>query len=367
MTRINKQRFLPELGKLLTFMAEEDRQTALNLYSKCFDDAEDEQQLMDLLVSPTRQAVVIARSYDARDRKRPKETPEGAEQVPAFVLAIDKIYQQVAPRRELSWESLRVESPDDEAPVDQFSLFPDEPHPIDESEYLPFQIDAEAVSLDEAADAAPAAAHAAAVTGAAPAKPETEPAPAAPIPAPAEEKADAGAPEPEAEELPLRELDYPLLEQEQEQASPLPTQQEEPPAFPELEPSPAAKRSAADFDLDFVPETRQKTRVPLLILYILLAIPVGLAGIAVLLVFALAALALAVGVIVLGSAALVAAFSLFQQLADLLILLGTAIIVLALGLLLLWLFVWFIGGAIGGLIRGLIELGRKWCYVEVPA
>ena len=125
--------------------------------------------------------------------------------------------------------------------------------------------------------------------------------------------------------------------------------------------------AAADYDLDFVPATKRKTRVLLLIVYILLAIPVALIGIVVLLIPTLAALGLAVGVIVLGSAALVAAFSLFQKLADLLILLGTAIIVLALGLLLLWLFVWFIGGAIGGLIRGLIELGRKWCFVEVPA
>ena len=39
---------------------------------------------------------------------------------------------------------------------------------------------------------------------------------------------------------------------------------------------------------------------------------------------------------------------------------------LALGLLLLWLFVWFVGGAIGGLIRAVTELGRKWCYEEVP-
>ena len=45
---------------------------------------------------------------------------------------------------------------------------------------------------------------------------------------------------------------------------------------------------------------------------------------------------------------------------------AAAVIVLALGLLLLWIFVWFIGGAIGGLIRNVLELGRKWCYEEVP-
>ena len=387
MTRINKQRFLPELGKLLTFMAEEDRQTALNMYSKCFDDAEDEQQLMDLLVSPTRQAVVIARSYDSRERKHSKDSAEEAEQLPAFVLAIDKIYQQVAPHREISWDSLRVEKP--EAAVDQFSLFPDEPHPIDDSEYLPFRIDAETVSLDETAEDAPEAVLPTPTAEEAPAAPVTEPKAepaeekpaetkpaeakpaeqpvAAPKAKPAEAKDVPAAPKAEPEELPVRELDYQLLE-----TKPEPPQQPQQPdfsfEFPDLEAElkPSVKISAADFDLDFVPETKEKTRVFLLILYILLAIPVALAGIVLLLIPALAALALAVGVIVLGSAALVAAFSLFQQLADLLILLGTAIIVLALGLLLLWLFVWFVGGAIGGLIRAVTELGRKWCYEEVP-
>ena len=132
---------------------------------------------------------------------------------------------------------------------------------------------------------------------------------------------------------------------------------------------PTVKLNAADYDLDnldYIPETRRKTRVFLLILYILLAIPVTLAGIVLLLIPTVLALGLALLVIVLGSAALVAAFSGFPKLANLLIVLGTAIIVLALGLLLLWLFVWFIGGAIAGLIRGIIDLGRKWCFVEVP-
>ena len=65
MTVINKQKFLTELGRLLTFMSEEDRQEALTLYEKMFDDADDEQALIQALLSPTRQAVIIARAYDA--------------------------------------------------------------------------------------------------------------------------------------------------------------------------------------------------------------------------------------------------------------------------------------------------------------
>ncbi len=364
MTRINKQRFLPELGKLLTFMAEEDRQTALNMYSRLFDDAEDEQLLMDLLVSPTRQAVVIARTYDTKERKQQLESPEGEEETPAFVLAIDKIYQQVAPHHGESAEEDRERETDEPGLVNQFSLFPDDAHPIDDSEYVPFQIDAEAVSLEpETEESRPEAAPAAAEEVEAPAEEtpaeetpaeegaETEPAPERAVPAeeqplppsvPAEEPAAAVIPAPEAE-APAEKLPA----EHQEEKTP-------------------AKLNAADYDLDFIPETRRKTRVFLLILYILLAIPLTLAGIVLLLIPTLLALALALAVIVLGSAALVVAFSGFSRLADLLIVLGTAAIVLALGLLLLWLFVWFIGGAIGGLIRGVVELGRKWCFEEVP-
>ena len=62
-----------------------------------------------------------------------------------------------------------------------------------------------------------------------------------------------------------------------------------------------------------------------------------------------------------------AAFSGFPVFADILIVLGCAIILLALGLLFLWLFIWFVGAVIGGLIRWVIQLGGKWCYKEVAA
>ena len=47
--------------------------------------------------------------------------------------------------------------------------------------------------------------------------------------------------------------------------------------------------------------------------------------------------------------------------------LGCALVVLALGLLFLWMFVWLMAGAIAGLINGVIKLAGKWCYKEVPA
>ena len=64
-TSINKQKFLAELGKLLTFMYEEDRQRAIELYSRMFDESGDEMALLQSLVSPTRQAVIVARAYNS--------------------------------------------------------------------------------------------------------------------------------------------------------------------------------------------------------------------------------------------------------------------------------------------------------------
>ena len=357
-TDINKQKFLPELGRLLTFMVEEDRQTALAMYSRLFDDAEDEQLLQNLLESPTRQAVVIARAYDARERKKQLESPtHGEEQTPGFVLAIDRLYQQVAPRH-LEMAEPQEEPAEEPAPVvNQFSLFEDDAHPIDDSEYVPFQIEADTVPIAEPVEEL-----------------AEEPEPSAPEEEEAaeeEEETPASEPRPEEERLPEEEPEdltavvfgeAPTPAQEQRSA-------EEQPPVPVQEPAPAAEPALpelGELDLDYIPETKRKAKVFLLILYVLLAVPVTLAGIVLLLIPTVLVLALSLLVIGGGSAVLIAAFSGFPKLADILIVVGTAVIVLALGLLLLWLFVWFIGGAIGGLIRNVIELGRKWCYEEVP-
>ena len=53
--------------------------------------------------------------------------------------------------------------------------------------------------------------------------------------------------------------------------------------------------------------------------------------------------------------------------ADIMVIIGMAFILLALGLLALWIAVWLVGGAMVGLVRGLIHLGGKWCYKEVEA
>ncbi len=103
MNAINRQKFLAELAKLLSFMYEEDRRYALDMYERMFDIAEgSEQWLIQNLMSPTRQAVIIARSYNAKERKlsvsaewREKEDQDG--ETPPFVLTINKIFDDLFP------------------------------------------------------------------------------------------------------------------------------------------------------------------------------------------------------------------------------------------------------------------------------
>ena len=112
MTVINRQKFLAELSKLLTFMYDEDRQMALDLYAQMFDGAESEQVLLQFFGSPTKQAVMVARSYQANAQGPATEEDE----VPEFVHTILTIEDEARERQILFPEENK----------DQFSLFADE-------------------------------------------------------------------------------------------------------------------------------------------------------------------------------------------------------------------------------------------------
>lgn len=365
---INEQKFLAELGKLLTFMYEEDRQTAIELYAEMFASTADEHALMLFLGSPTRQAVQVARAYNAKERKlqvhSQSKNDDGLEydpdEVPDFVLAINKIA--------LSAAQIAGAAPAEderEAPEGQFSLF-----------------DEGSAEAEPAVEEAPAVEAAAAPVEEPPVE-AVEAAPAEEQPVPAEE-----AP---AEEQPTQEEPAPVEDAPQEAAEEAaedePAGENEPAAksepeddfvvvIPELEEQPAPTEEpvellapvAEDKPLAQAPvETQRKPRVFLLILFIILAVPITLIGVALLLIPTLLCLSLALSFIVAGVAALVSAFAGFAVFADILVMLGLALVGLSLGLLFLWLFVWFIGGAIVGLVKSVIALGASWCYKEVPA
>lgn len=63
MTAINKQRFLAELSKLLSFMSSRDRQAIMDKYTAMFDEAGDEDALMRELGTPTKIAIGLAGDY----------------------------------------------------------------------------------------------------------------------------------------------------------------------------------------------------------------------------------------------------------------------------------------------------------------
>ena len=317
-TCINKQNFLNELGGLLTFMSEEDRLEALTLYEKMFDDTDDEQALIQALRSPTRQAVVIARAYDANARKKRAGASgqDEEEATPDFVLAILQVYEEAVPL------PLGITPPAVEPVVEET---PEEPVALQNQVSL-----FEELPMEESA-----------VYAVEPVTEET----AAVTPEPAEDKEEDVVIVLEEEETAPVEASRVILPEPEEQI--LPTWKDE-----------------EDEDEG---ETVTRTKVPLLILFILIAVPVTLLGIALLLIPAVVSLALAAASIAAGGAGIAAAFGGFAMFADILIVVGGSLIALALGLLFLWLFVWFVGGAIVALVRGVIQLGRSWCCEEVPA
>lgn len=387
MKRINRQKFLAELGRLLTFMYEEDRQTALAMYNRMFDEAEDEQALIQYLVSPTRQAVVLARAYNAKERKLQvhsqsrDEYEQVSDEIPDFVLAINKLQEEVsalkittqqvsedqislfddsdagtvpAPAAQVytepaaDEEKAGTQDADEEAAVQKETppLFADEPAEETEQDEMSNSVN----RLADAVDAFLAdftISNDELIPKAKPVGEEKDAEPEKTKPAAAEETVEVSAGEAVIEQPEATET------RKHVQTEPEETEAE---AVEDAE-------EAEDYTEDA--GTVRKPIVPLLILYIIIAIPLGLIGILLLLLLAFMSLSLAVTTGFFGIYGFAATFTGFAVLADILVVAGASLILLSLALLFLWLFVWFIGGGIVGLIRGLCALGGSWCYKEV--
>lgn len=385
--RINRQKFLAELGRLLTFMYEEDRQTALAMYNRMFDEAEDEQALIQYLVSPTRQAVVLARAYNAKERKLQvhsqsrDEYEQVSDEIPDFVLAINKLQEEVsalkittqqvsedqislfddsdagtvpAPAAQVCTEPAADEEKagtqdaDEEAAVQKETppLFADEPAEETEQDEMSNSVN----RLADAVDAFLAdftISNDELIPKAKPVGEEKDAEPEKTKPAAAEETVEVSAGEAVIEQPEATETrKHVQTESEETEAEAVENVEE-----------------AEDYTEDA--GTVRKPIVPLLILYIIIAIPLGLIGILLLLLLAFMSLSLAVTTGFFGIYGFAATFTGFAVLADILVVAGASLILLSLALLFLWLFVWFIGGGIVGLIRGLCALGGSWCYKEV--
>ena len=114
-------------------------------------------------------------------------------------------------------------------------------------------------------------------------------------------------------------------------------------------------------------EPAYKTNVFLAVLYTLGAIVIGVPVLAVLLVLDLAVLAIGVACGAGGVGLIATAFIGLPMVADMLILLGGGAAVIAIALVVIWLAIWLLIRMVIGWVRLLVRLGKRWCRKEIAA
>ena len=114
-------------------------------------------------------------------------------------------------------------------------------------------------------------------------------------------------------------------------------------------------------------EPAYKTNVFLAVLYTLGAIVIGVPMLAVLLVLDLAVLAIGVACGAGGVGLIATAFIGLPMVADMLILLGGGAAVIAIALVVIWLAIWLFIRMVIGWVRLLVRLGKRWCRKEIAA
>lgn len=379
-------------------MYEEDRVRALELYEDIFDETDNETAVLQLLVSPTRQAVNLARAYDAKERRLQNDE----EDAPAYLQVIEQIRRQAqalapaAVRPEIPQPSPAEQKPADEVKLDDFAFEPTEqktdtsaPAPVPQE--ISTYPDEDRENRDAPLTAPPALV-----------QEENKPAPRQNV----DEFADAveafladfnisddairnGSPArsesgngkagtagwdvPPARTPDEEPADWNLRAAESATAAPQPNVPAAPPVAETAPREPARRRTAAVPELQTQPEyeppkkTVKKPVIALLILFVLLAVPIGLVCAAGILGLALLSLSMGVTALTAGGYGLLSAFTAFPVFADILLVFGLSLAAAAIGLLLFWAFIWLLFWGIPALVRGICALARKLCYKEVAA
>lgn len=374
---MNRQRYMAELSKLLTFMFKEDKEDILAHYNKMLDEAEDEQALLESFGSPTRLAVTISHSYKRAERKLAVEADSKADKpnegetsvVPEhiFVKPVKKETAAektpAAPAPGLSYadiiEEIRREKAEEEG-VEYTPMFFNEPEKAPEepeAEEAPEEPEAEE---SEEADIEVEIVE----TPAEESEPEE-----------AESEEEAPEADGEAEEAAEDEAEETTEEKTEEPEAEEPQDAEETVKTEDTEESESAE-SCAELDavtvfdqLDKmqppVETVQYKTNVGLLILYLIFAIPIGLALFFAAVIVALSLLAAGAVLIGLGIKTVGFAFSTFAIFADSILCAGAALVALAVALMLIWLAILILFRGLGGLIAGIKALGVRICVREV--
>jgi len=288
------------------------------MYGELFNEANDEAELSAFLISPTRQAVALARAYNSKERKLQINSTSRADEfyddededgTPAFIQVIEQLREEAENRglltKKREMRSVWSDVPaglDPEIPfipaVEPVKAEPAPEKTVDNIEYV------EPDYSDFKFDSIP------------------------PIPVSVESEEPIEVTEPEAEEG--EELPRGFGHKRQEQSEP-----------------------------------EKKLIIPLAVLFAMIAIPITVALVCLLLVPTFGSLAVSGACLYVGFKVTLAAFAGFSMFSDIMVVLGSGVIILALGLLFLWLFIWFIGGAIAGLINAVIRLGGELCSREV--
>ena len=329
---------MTELQKLLTFMYEEDMQKVLSMYNSLFGDACNEAILMDFLGSPTRQAVMLARAYNARERKLKinsssrEDNAQDGEIGAEFINAMNRLRQEAEK---------------------QGIVYAAEQFGFDTQEQEPQKREVRSVWEDKHTPSEPDTGNEAAVSEVKEEKPEPDGKAGSEPPRKEEESSEAESTEEKREEKTEE-----TTEERKEETSAVKVDDED------IRFDFSEKKNDAPEEVKKV-ETVKKTSVPLAVIYSIFAIPITLVISVILLIPTFLALALAAVGIIVSFKLITSAFGGFAIFADIMVVLGAGLITAALGLLFLWMFVWFIGGAIAGVISGAIRLGEKLCTREV--
>lgn len=372
MTLINRQQFMSELSKLLTFMFKEDRSEIIQQYNEMLDNAEDEQAMLESFGSPTRLAVAISRSYQRDERKlsvhadsKDGGSGENVKVKPVIPTQGKKSSAPIVKPNEPAAdayvdiiEEIRREKAAEEGIEYKPIFFKEDPKPEPAAE-PEVEESAEEAAEETAQPADEASENAAEEAGTA----DEEN---------AENDSEASDSEAQAEG---EQADADTAEVAEGEAEAAPHEAEADEGEAEAE-APAEAAEPADETAhvlatvfnetpETAPEKVRKTNVFALILYIIVSVPVGLVLLLVMLGLELGVLGCGLLGLRVGFGLLSFTFSGMSVLADVLICFGVNIAVLALGVLVTWLAVWLIIVSVPWLIRGIKNLGRKLCVKEV--
>ena len=369
MTLINRQQFMSELSKLLTFMFKEDRSEIIQQYNEMLDNAEDEQAMLESFGSPTRLAVAISRSYQRDERKlsvhadsKDGGSGEAVKVKPVIPTQGKKSSAPIVKPNEPAAdayvdiiEEIRREKAAEEGIEYKPIFFKEEPKPEPVAEP---EVEEPAEETEQPAD-------------------EADEAPAAEAVAADEENAENDS-EASDSETQAEDADADTAEVADDEAEAAPKAQEtqaddggEAEAATEVEAAEPADEAAHVLATVFnetpeaAPEKAKKTNVFALILYIIVSIPVGLVLLLVMLGLELGVLGCGLLGLRIGFSLLSFTFSGMSVFADVLLCFGVNLAVLALGVLVTWFAVWLIIVSVPWLIRGIKNLGRKLCVKEV--